>query len=115
MSNNTRMLWQPLRSAAFGAIGAAYSQVGNPFDFPLRIIDITNTTNANILISLDGIEDNIIVPAGSGKVRDICAARNGGALGGAYVAQNTQIWAKYETGAPASGTLYIEGNYIFGD
>jgi hypothetical protein len=115
MPNSTRMLWQPLRSAAFGAIGAAYAQVGNPFDFPLRIIDVTNLTNANILISFDGVNDHMIVPAASGKVRDICAARDGGDLSTAQVAQNTQVWAKRENAAPTSGTLYIEGNYTFGD
>lgn len=109
------MLWVPLQSAAFGAIGVAYAKVGNPYPEPIRIVDITNLTNANVLISFDGVTDHIIMPAVSGKVSDICAARTGGDLNATAIAQETQVWAKYETAAPTSGNLYVGGNYIFGD
>ena len=96
MPNGTQMLFEPIRTLAFGGI--------------------TNLTNQPLYISIDGVNDHIIAPNQAGKVRDICAARTGGDLNGAYIAQNTTFYARTATGAnPTSGNVYIEVSYVAGD
>ena len=109
------MVWDPLRIAAAGVITGNYIAVGTPLQHPARIIDITNLCNETLYMSTDGIEDMIVVPADAGKVKDICAARSGGDLGGAYVAVNTTFYVRSPSGAATGDSVFIEIQYIFGD
>ncbi len=115
MANGMSMVWEPLRIVASGTITGNYIALGTPLEHPARIIDITNLCNETLYLSIDGVNDHIVVPADAGKVKDICAARSGGDLGGAYVAVNTTFYVRSPTDAATGGSIYLEVQYIFGD
>ena len=71
MSFSTKAHVDVLRTLAFGSITGSYLPVGNPFAYQARIICFTNTTNQDVLFSMDGSTDQLIVPAGSFKLFDI--------------------------------------------
>jgi hypothetical protein len=76
---------------------------------------ITNTTNANMLISFDGTTDNLIVPAGSFTLYDLSTnAPPLSEVDNLVLGINTQFYLKYST-APTSGSVYLEGIYAKGD
>lgn len=103
----TRAAFEPLRSLAFGAVAAGYTAIGTPLLNPCRILTIVNTCNVGVILSLDGVTDHIIVPAGTAKVYDETSNRSA-SIQGFYIPQGTQFSVKREAAAPASGNVYIE-------
>jgi|ERR1700679_1100752 len=99
-----------LRTVAFGGISATYAKVGNPLSFPARIICFTNTTDADVLFSSDGVTDQLIVPAGGFKLFDITTNHRPVNQDDFAFANGTQ-WFVRSTGAPTSGAVYIEVVY----
>lgn len=105
MSNAIRVLYEPLRSLAFGGISGAYAGVGASFAHPVRILKVTNTTDAALLISFDGSTNHDVVAASSAWIHDYSANReaNGDQLD---QAQGTRIYVK-QVSAPTLGTVYV--------
>ena len=99
-----------LRTLAFGSIGATYTPVGPPFAFQSRIICFTNTTNEDVVFSMDGVTDQLIVPAGSFKLFDITTNHRPVNQDDFVFAIGTQWYVRYAA-APASGAVYIEVVY----
>ena len=59
MANSTtsnRVYYEELRFLGFDALGAGYVAVGSMFAHPVYQLKITNLTNANLIISYDGIK-----------------------------------------------------------
>ncbi len=54
--NAIRIMYEELKTLAFGGISGTYAAVGSAFENPDRILKITNTTDANLLISFNGID-----------------------------------------------------------
>jgi hypothetical protein len=78
-----------------------YFPMGNPLLFASRIIRITNTTDANMIFTLDPTidEGQEIVAAGTAIVTDFGASRNeNGTM--LAISANTTIWVKYEVDPP---------------
>jgi hypothetical protein len=110
MSNlacSIRARYEPLRSAAFGSITAMYTAVGFPFSNPVRILKVTNLTNKNILISLNGIDDHDIVAANGFFLYDYSS--NKSSVGGLLEQpQGDRIYVKSETvSLPTIGAVYV--------
>jgi hypothetical protein len=101
---------EEIRSIAFGAIGAAYARVGTPFENASRLVKFHNFTNANLLISFDGVTDHDAIFATSSHVMDLMTNHSAQA-GEAFFPIGTQIWVKQETGAPGSGNFYVVTYY----
>jgi hypothetical protein len=99
-----------LRTLAFGSVGATYTAVGNPFAFQARIICFTNTTNQDVIFSMDGVTDQLIVPAGSFKLFDVTTNHRPVNQDDFCFAIGTQWYVKYAS-APMSGAVYIEVVY----
>lgn len=89
----------------FAGIGPAYVLVTNLTDSS-RIIRFSNSTDANLLISYDGVNDNDFVAANSAVVYDLTANKSTKA-GFAEIPQGTTIYVRQEVGAPTLGNLYI--------
>lgn len=96
-----------LRTLAFGSIGASFTAVGAPFGFQARIICFTNTSNADMIFSMDGSTNQLIVPANSFKLFDITTNHKPVNQDDFVFAIGTQWSVKYVT-APSSGAVYIE-------
>ena len=103
-----------LRSLAFGAISGSYATVGTPLTVNWRVFRITNNTNGDLFISLDGTNNNFFVPASSFVLYDLSANVAPVMQSDTFVLQiGTQFYAKQST-APSSGAVYIEGLYARG-
>jgi hypothetical protein len=99
-----------LRTLAFGDISATYVPVGDPFAFQARIICFTNTTGEDVILSMDGVTDQLIVPAGSFKLFDITTNHRPINQDDFCFAIGTQWYVKYVE-MPDSGGIYIEVVY----
>lgn len=101
-----------LRSLGFGSIGMSYTALGIPFNHPMRIIKILNTTNVDVVISFDGTTDNEYVPAGGFTLYDLTT--NEVTEAGWFFRIGTQVWVKLTAGA-ASGGVFIVALYGMGE
>lgn len=107
------MKYEPLRSIAFGGISGTYAGVGIPFDNSARMVEMWNMTDANLLISYNGVTDHNFIPANSGKVLDYAA--NKSLQGGVGEQQaGTRVYVKQEAGAATLGNVYLVVTYASG-
>jgi|WetSurMetagenome_2_1015567.scaffolds.fasta_scaffold164149_3 hypothetical protein len=96
-----------LRSVGYAAITSSYTAVGTPAIKPIHILIINNTTDADMLISDDGVTNKLIVPKLSYLLLDVSANRDGyNPPDVMEFPQRTQYYVKY-VGAPSLGTVYI--------
>lgn len=103
-----------LRTVAAASITASYTAVGSPIGFNYRLFDITNNTDGDLFISFDGTINNMFIPAGSMKVRDLeTNSPNIENTDSFVLAIGTQIYVKYNT-IPTTGDLWIEGIFAKG-
>ena len=110
MSFTTQAKVDTLRTLAFGGIGATFAPVGPPLSFQARIICFTNTTTEDVIFSMDGVTDQLIVPAGSFKLFDITTNHRPVNQDDYCFANGTQWYVRYAA-SPASGAVYIEVVY----
>lgn len=103
-----RMLGEPIRSIDQATIGPAYMGIGTPLVYPSRLLFIQNLTDAQLMFSLDGVNDNFTLPAASNFVFDITT--NQQQTMGIYFATGTRIYVK-EVGVPSSGSVYVSSFY----
>jgi len=108
-SFSVRLLAEPLRSLAFGSIGAAYMGVGTAFDHPIRMIYMQNLTDVNLIFSLDGINDHFVLPDGGYMILDITANKT--REQGWYIAEGQRLYAKEEVASASSGNVYLSAFY----
>lgn len=104
-ATNIRIRYEVLRSLAFGGISGTYAGVGASFANPVRILKITNTTDADLLISFDGINNRDIVAARSAWIHDYGSnkAETGGQLD---QSMGERVYVK-QVSAPTSGSVYV--------
>ena len=102
----SKVAYEPLRSLAFGSIGAAYVQVGDATSNPIRSIKIQNFTDQNLLISYDGTTDHDAIAASGYFVWDYSSNKSN--QGGFFEqAQGTKFYVKQESAGPTLGNVYI--------
>lgn len=106
MAYGRRVTFEAVREVAFGGIGAAYAAVGSALADNARIVSFNNGTDADIYISFDGSTDQLRVAANSFKLFDFTA--NKVREDGYFLGNQTQIYQKRVSGAPTSGTLWVE-------
>jgi len=106
MTYGTRVKFEPLRSVAFGAIGAGYAALGTATTDHSRLFSIFNSTNTDVLISFDGATDHMRIAAGSGQVLDL--STNKIRDDGLFLRKETIFYIKRAAGAPASGNVWIQ-------
>jgi hypothetical protein len=98
--------FETLRTIAFGAIGVGFTAVGAAFTGPVRVINITNLTNQNLIFSDDGVNDKVIIPAGSGKVFDITTNRTN--QENLLLPEGRFAHIRHTGVAPTNGACYFE-------
>lgn len=103
-----------IKTLAFGGISGSYAALGTPITQNWRMFRIINATNGDLLISLNGTDDNFFVPATSFLLWDLSAnAAPVSQSDNLVLAINTQFYAKQST-APSSGAVWVEGMYAKG-
>ena len=112
MAYGTRVQFDPIRELAFGGISGAYAVVGGPLTDHARLVRFVNSTNAEIYISDDGVNNKIRLGASSFFLIDVTA--NKVQDDGLFVHVGTQFYAQQVSGAPSSGAVWIEVIYASG-
>jgi hypothetical protein len=105
MSIATRLAVEPIRSLGFASIGAGYLSVGDSLDHAASFLVFQNLTDASVMISFNGIDDNLALPQAGGLVLDITS--NKAVAGGFFAAEGTQFYVKAISGLPTFGDFYI--------
>ncbi len=100
---------EPVRSLAFGSIGAGYVGVGTVVDHPIRQFLIQNLTDATLMFSFDGVNDHFPIPANGFFLNDISSNQSHMAQGW-YLAQDSRLYVK-EIGVPTLGSVYFSVFY----
>jgi len=104
-----------LRSLGFASISGTYAAVGTPIQHNWRELEFVNNTDGDLIVSVDGINDNLIVPKMSIVTRDIAANGDTNTGATALVFELfTQFWVK-QSSAPTSGSFYVQGIYARGE
>lgn len=104
-----------LRSKAGASVTGSYTTLGSALTHPLRVFKITNNTDGDLLISLDGTNDHFFVPAGSFTLYDISAnVAPVGVLDNYMLGIGSQFYVKTSSAA-TSGAVYVEGLYSKGE
>lgn len=105
-STSVKIRYEQLRSLAFGGISGTYAAVGAAFANPVRMLKITNLTDANLLISFDGVLDRDVISSSSVWIHDYGSnkANTGGQLDQAI---GDRVYVKQASGAATSGSVYV--------
>lgn len=100
-----------LRTLAFGSISGTYAALGTALAKTWRTFKLTNNTNGDLIISFDGVNDNLFLPANSFTLYDLSTNAPNDTLGESLVLSlGTQLYVKQST-APTSGAVYAEAFY----
>lgn len=100
-----------LMTLGFASISASYAAVGTPLTNNWRMFRIINNTDGDMIFSVDAVNDNLFVPAGSFVLYDIATNTGNTSDGDTLLfALRTQFYVKQST-APSKGSVYIEGMY----
>ena len=98
----------PIRTVAFGSIGASYTKVGDIVDDPTRMVYIYNSTDKSLYLSDDGINDKFLVPTGAFILLDVATNTVGSASSpGFFLPEQEYWWVKHAGVAPTSGAIHI--------
>lgn len=112
MAYGTRATFDAVREVAFGSIGAAYAAVGTALTDHARLVRFVNQTDAQVYISTDAATDGIRMAANSFFILDLSS--NKVRDDGLFLPVGTTFYAKRVSGAPTSGSLWIEVVYAAG-
>lgn len=101
--------FDPIRSLIFSSITGSYQKFGPVFSHAMRVLNIINPTDGDMMFSFDGTTDNIFVPASGFVLYDLTSDQD---QNESFRYQNgSQLYIKYVT-APAKETVY--GICIYG-
>jgi len=100
--------WRPetLRSLAFGGISGTFAAVGAVLANPISSYKISNDTDANLIISYDGVNDHEFVASNSFVLFDAGANKSNRGQG-LFLSQGDRLFVRQEVGAPTSGNVYF--------
>jgi hypothetical protein len=97
---------EAVKTLAFGAIGVNYAKIGASYAYPISKLYILNSTDAALYFSLDGVLDQIVLPASGFIMLDITMDPNTPD----YLPTGDSIYVK-RLGAPGSGSVYVSAFY----
>ena len=104
--SSIRVRYEALRSLGFASIGVGYVAVGSAFSNPVRILKVTNFTDANLIISFNGIDDHDVVAANGFYLYDFGTNKS---TSGGLLEQpaGERVYVRQEDVAPTLGNVYV--------
>jgi len=111
MSSNI-VRFSPIITVAFGDIPAAYANLGPAFAHAMRVLHFINDTDKDMMISFDGITDNIVVLANTFSLYDLTAQEDINEM--FRYEKGSQLRFKYLE-EPTSGSFYVISVYGKGE
>lgn len=110
--NSSKVRYDPLRSVSYTEIASAdYVAVGGSLTNPAVMIKVNNTTDANLIISFDGVTDQDFIMANTGQVLDYCSNKSNLA-GYGEQPNGDQLWVRPESTNPSTGNVYFTVIYL---
>lgn len=103
----TKVVWDPIRTLAFGSISGSYASVGSALSYPAVMVKISNNTEGDMYFTTDTDEDQIFIASGSFALYDLQANMNPKKDDQFVLPVGTQFSVKQIT-SPTSGSVYIE-------
>jgi len=107
MAYTCRLAWETLRSVDSATFGVSYVAVGGPLLHPSYILKMVNNSTVLVTVSIDGVTDVDVLPAGSFWLYD----EDEGNQEHVAMGQGTQIYVKSGTGAAGTGLVYLVTQY----
>lgn len=105
-----QLLFENVRTLAFGAIGAGYTMLGTALAHPARQFLLQNLTNGNLMFSTDGVNDKFPLASGVSWINDNTSNAVSG-TGGFYLPEGTVLYVKQLGTAPTAGAVYFTVMY----
>lgn len=102
----TRGKFDTMRSLSYSSIGSGFMGVGTAFEYPVKLLKIINLTNANLIVSYNGVNNQDIVTANGGVIYDV-AANKADPAGSFQLSVGDRVYVMEETSAPTSGNVYV--------
>lgn len=106
MADGIRAGFEAVREVAFGSILASYSAVGSATAANARIIYLANDTDVDVYVSIDGVDNHLRVKSNSFRLLDLTSNKT--PFAPLFLAKNLTFYVKRVSGAPATGTFWIE-------
>lgn len=106
-----RILPEPVRTIAFGAIGAGYMGIGTAIDNPARLFFLQNLTDQLLMFSWDGVTDHFPLPSEGFLLMDVTS--NKSISQGFFVGEGTRFYVRDTGIAPTVGAVYLAVFYGF--
>lgn len=107
MAYTNRITWEPLRSISSASLTGGYDALGTPLAHPGYIVKMVSTSTTTVTVSIDGVGDIDVCPAGSFWLYD--EGKVGQSSSSPELPAGTQIYVK---GTAGSGTIYLVVQYI---
>ena len=107
MSFTSRLAWETLRSIDSATLTGSYQALGTPLAHPSYIVKMVNNSTVLVTVSIDGLVDIDVCPAGSFWLYD--EGKVGQSAGHPSLPQGTQVYVK---GAAGTGSIYLVTQYI---
>ena len=99
---------EPLRSLAFGSMGATYVPVGTPTEHPASLMVIQNFTDAYLMFAFNDHTDHIPLSPGGSFTIDVTANKPGQV--DLMITAGTHVHVK-NLGTPTTGSVYVTTLY----
>lgn len=97
-----RIQFENIRSLAAASISGSYVGVGSSFNNAVRMLKVTNLSDADLFISFNGIDDQDIIAATSAYIYDFCSNKTSQS-GNLEQPLGTRLYARQVSGAPTNG------------
>jgi len=108
-SLGVKVFYETLRSRDSATFTGAYQTLGGPLEHNPFLVKMVNNSTVPVIVSLDGVTDQDVCPAGSFFLYD--ETSNSSREGGLTVARLTQFYIK---GAAGVGSVYLVAQYAGG-
>lgn len=114
MNQAVQVVFDTLRTDAFGSILVGYSIIGTPFAHPIRLLVMQNMTDGNVIISFDGVNDHMFLPSTGQIVLDF--ASDASEVAGMWsLPIGAGVWVKQSGTAPTTGNFWVSAAYGKGE
>ena len=102
MSFSNRANWEAYKILQYTSLSGTFTALGSPLQQASKVLKLINTTDADVIVSFDGVTLQDYIPAGGFCLYDIsCNAFRDGDL---TIAKGTQIFVK-QAAATSKGTV----------
>ena len=106
MSYSQKVYWETLRSIDSAGFTGTYTAIGTPLLHPGYIVIMVNNSTVLVTVSIDGVTDVDVCPAGSFWLYD---ESKEGPDKSPSLPPGTQIYVK---GVAGSGLVYLVSQYV---